>query len=989
MPAENPNLSPLPKWNVLLETIRTAQSCFQQWITAGKLGQSEAQEIIGDLNAQYEKALEGSRSGAPLPQLDKFLPLQANETPGVRGYRSGMFMMQLLRDLWSEGRLPLASLHALKADVRARFMAVQRTLVQEGIPMRQLELQCSGPGDRPQQQPGEKAGSGTVRSDPRIRTPTNAESESVEPPQPRRKLMEIILDPRSIQCLLGLGGALMVVGLVILLWMNNFFTPPVMAVVLATGNLVLLAAGLATVRFSRYQLAGKAVSLLSCLVMPLNLWYCHSNNLITIDGHLWVCAVVISAIYGLAAVVLKDEMFVYVFSAGVSLTGLLILADLPPSPQKFREIASPATLLVVLGLISIHLIQAFNIGEGPFSRERFGMAFFWSGHVQIAAGLILVLGAQVAGDWMYPFWFKPLYDSLQATPSPICNELRWLALILVLSGTYAYTYSDLAVRKKGIFLHIGAFTLLWAEVLVVQVLDLKLGVDAIIAILATTSLLSHLAQSLVGEKNQYTRSLPVFGLLLGALPAVIGTVVYLDHMGLQAVWIKEPPRWAFVGAMILTAVACRVGSHVHRGTARLMTAYFFATGAATMIAAVAALAALGMNQWQSHAPIMMLIPIAYLVASRIYGDTSQARAVLWVGHAAAGVMLISSLSSAFMSLRDGTENLTLHLTLSLFFAEAALFYGLATWFRRQPWCVYLSSLMASAACWQLLVYFQLGTEAYILAFAVAGLAMLIAYRFSLLEQTPAAQMAVALFESANAVLSLAFVSSVFYGLSQYQKAGDAIDWGFAGFCFAMLAISVLATLITRHPAGHRWYTVTTCAQGAVTLLAVHKLIDLHPWQQVELFSVLAGLLLLGFGHIGWYREQEEQSESVSTSLLLGALLASVPLAIATWIDRGHGVFRPINEFGFLFVSVALLASGMLFQLKATTIIGGAMTVLYFLTLAIFVPWSRLNAVAVAITVGGGVVFAAGLILAFFRDSLLTLPDRIQRREGIFRIFNWR
>ncbi len=286
----------------------------------------------------------------------------------------------------------------------------------------------------------------------------------------------------------------MVVGLVILLWLNDVFTPPVLAIVLALSNIALLSGGLATIRFSRYQLAGKALSLLSCLVMPLNLWYLHANDLITIDGHLWMCAVLISVFYGFAAVILKDELFVYVFSAGVTMTGLLILSDLPPSPQKFWEIASPATLLVVLGLIGIHLERAFKVGEGPFNRGRFGMAFFWSGQVQLAAGLLLVLGAQIAGNWLYPFGFKSIYASLQATPSPICGELRWLALGLVAAGTYAYAWSDLVVRKKGVFLHIAAFMLLWLEVLVVQILDLQIGVDAIIAVLAVTSLLSHVAQ---------------------------------------------------------------------------------------------------------------------------------------------------------------------------------------------------------------------------------------------------------------------------------------------------------------------------------------------------------------------------------------------------------------------------------------------------------------------------------------------------------------
>ena len=769
-----------------------------------------------------------------------------------------------------------------------------------------------------------------------------------------------------------------------------------MAALLAVTNILLLGAGLATIRYTRYQMAGKAVALLSCLVMPLNLWYCHSNNLITIDGHLWICAVFISALYAVAAVVLKDELFVYVFSAGVAMTGLLILADLQPSPQRFWEIASPATLLVVLGLIGIHLERAFAVGEGPFSREKFGMAFFWSGHVQLAVGLILVFAAQVVGKWMYPFWFKPLYEALHATPSPICDRLEWLGLVLVLAGTYAYVYSDLAVRKRGIFIHVAAFTVLWAEVLIVQILDLKLGEDAIICILAATSLLSHLARTLVGPDNKYTRSLPIFGLLLGLLPVLMGIVVYLDHFGLQAVWSTEAPRWAFVGAMLLTAVACRVGAWVYRtASITLQTWYFFATAAATMVAAVAALSAMGLNRWQSHAPIMMLIPIAYLIAAKLYGEKSAAKPLLCVAHAAAAVMLISSLASAFQGFSNQADDHTLHLSLALFFAEAAAFYGLATYFRRQPWCVYLSSLMASAAFWQVLAWFGLGTQAYILAFAIIGLGMLIAYRLALLEQTAAAPLAEALFQSANAVLSLAFLSSVFYGLSRIASegmlsGGDAkIQWGFAGFCLAMLVVSVLAVLVTQHPTGRRWYIVTSVGQAAILLLAIHKLIDLNPWQQVELFAVLTGVVLLVIGHLGWYREQDQQSDLVSMSLLFGAILASVPLAIATWIDRGNNVFYPVNEFGFLFVSVALLATGILLQLKSTTVVGAAMTILYFVTLLIFIPWSRLNAVALAITIGGGFIFGSGLILAFFRDRLLALPDRIKQREGLFRVFNWR
>lgn len=58
-------------------------------------------------------------------------------------------------------------------------------------------------------------------------------------------------------------------------------------------------------------------------------------------------------------------------------------------------------------------------------------------------------------------------------------------------------------------------------------------------------------------------------------------------------------------------------------------------------------------------------------------------------------------------------------------------------------------------------------------------------------------------------------------------------------------------------------------------------------------------------------------------------------------------------------------------------------------LLVFVPWSRLNAVAIIITSGGAMIFGTGLLLSLFRDRLLALPDRIQRREGLFQVLGWR
>jgi len=119
------------------------------------------------------------------------------------------------------------------------------------------------------------------------------------------------------------------------------------------------------------------------------------------------------------------------------------------------------------------------------------------------------------------------------------------------------------------------------------------------------------------------------------------------------------------------------------------------------------------------------------------------------------------------------------------------------------------------------------------------------------------------------------------------------------------------------------------------------------------------------------------------------VLFGVPLAIAALVDRSRDHFILANEIGFLAASLLLFTSGFLLQIKATTLTGAALTILYFATLLIFVPWNRINTVAILIAVGGGVLFLVGLLLSLYRDRLLTLPDRIHRRQGIYRVLNWR
>ncbi len=811
--------------------------------------------------------------------------------------------------------------------------------------------------------------------------------DSIAPP--RRRLMDILLDPRSIQMLLAFGASLMVAGLVILLWVNKFFTPPVAAVSLGAVNTVLLGVGWCVLRKTRYQLAGHALTLVACLIMPLNLWYYHANQLITLDGHLWAAALVISALYAASALVLRDELFVYVFTAAVTMTGLLALADLPPSPQKFWEIALPATLLVVLGTLAIHIERVFPEQEGPFGRRRFGMAFFRSGHVLLAAGLLLILGAQVAGDWLYKPVFGIIYQELKATPSPIVGELRWLALALVLTGTYAYIYSDLVVRHIGVYVHIAAGTLLWALVLGLQMLHIPIGIDVMISVLAVTSLIANAAQATALRDSRYTQAFPIFGVLLPLLAVTLGGLVFFRALSpdLKSVWQVAAPSWTYVGAMLLTALSCRFGAHLYRDKhPRLTVVYFFATAAATLVGATAFLAAIGLDTWREHAPWLMLLPIAYLVAARLYRGRSEETALICVSHAATAVMLVSSLASALEGFAP-VQQQPLNLVLALFCTEAAVFYGLAAIFQQQVWTIHLFAAMACGSVWQLLTYWAMPIEFYTLTFALVGLGLLVAYRFTLLERFTTTALADAAFQSANTLLSLSFVSALFLGLS--RLATQQIQWSLVGLFAFLVFLSLLALALVQHAGWRRWYVVTALCQLALTFFGVSVLSVLSGWQKLEIFSVTVGSLLLVAGHIGWYREQDQENDLVSLGLFLGSLLVGVPLAVATLIDRGQDQFIILNELGFLATAVLLVTSGFVFRIKSTTLIGTMLTGLYFVTLLIFIPWSRLNAVAVFIISVGSTLFVLGLLLSVYREYLVSLPERIKQRQGMFTVLNWR
>ena len=182
-------------------------------------------------------------------------------------------------------------------------------------------------------------------------------------------------------------------------------------------------------------------------------------------------------------------------------------------------------------------------------------------------------------------------------------------------------------------------------------------------------------------------------------------------------------------------------------------------------------------------------------------------------------------------------------------------------------------------------------------------------------------------------------------------------------------------------------------QGLLTLLAVQALSLLTPWQKAEVFAVAAGAVLLVLGHVGWHRERERENDLVSFGLGLGSLLVGAPLIIAVIYHRAvaEPPFSWPNELGLLVGGLALLASGFVLQIKSTTLTGASMLTVYVVTLLLvaYRAFERLQTAALWLAVGGALIFGIGLLLAVYRDRLLTLPERVKTRQGVFRVLGWR
>ena len=834
--------------------------------------------------------------------------------------------------------------------------------------------------------------------------PTRSEhSVQTEPAVPwTRRMLMTLLDPQAIQWLLVVGGGLTVIGIII--WLASlgiFKNAYVVAAALGIGNLAVLAAGCFVMLKTRYQTAGRAVAFLACVILPLSLWYYEYQGMLSLDTNLWMAAFVICWIYIGVVYLLKDPLFVFAVEAGVTLTALLLMASL----GRLNDAASLSMTLMVFALISIHAERAFPKKALEFSRERFGLNLFWSGQLQLAASLIVLAAAQII-TWTLAEPAELIWGIHWSGALVSGTGAKFIAGAIWLTGMYAYVYSDLVVRRLGIYTYLAAICLMMAEVTLV---GWDVSPELLIVLITGTALAVNYVLSVAGNK-QMQRTLPPLSVLISYLAVAIGLVLHLRATS-QLIELENWNRatgWFFVIAMLVVAIGNRFSAFLNRNASpRYAAHYIMLSASGVIIGSAGLLRNLGMEEWHDQAPLLMVIPILYLLASVLRTERSVRGPLQWAAHGATAVIVMLTLLTSlhlgqlFQLFWNPEASSAGHVNLlaGLVFAQAMIFYSLAAIIRRKQLNVYLAAIAGCAAVWQFILFFALPDSYYTLLFALLGIAVLTTSRVvgisdrEIFQKSGEKSLEVTgpgspIYHVGNGVLVMAFVAAILQGALRLMNRSEwqSVDWEHAVVLGLTTVVGAIATLLTR-PGKQRWWHATGTVVLA-TLTFINILLPIDPWRKAEIFVVGAGLAMLIASYIAHFREKSD-ADMVAMGRWLGSLAVSLTMLIAAMYFRFTSGPSFPDEIALLTAMIFMLASGSSLQLKAPTLLGGGALTVYLGIVIVELAYSPQVAIGVYLAAGGFLVFAIGLVLSVYRDRLLELPDRIAKREGLFKIFNWR
>jgi hypothetical protein len=676
---------------------------------------------------------------------------------------------------------------------------------------------------------------------------------------------------------------------------------------------------------------------------------------------------------------LQRPLFLYALQAGMTLTGLLLIAD-------FRSVSvmDAAVMLASMGLVAIHLERAFPIG-GEFDRQRFGPPLLWTGLAQLAFAVVAVLPLQVLQWSDVPLttvsW---LIDVARLDVTPLVAAGLWLA------AAYAAFYVAMVPRLAGGWTTLAACgCLLMAEATVL--INADASAEGAIVALALTAAVACVAAVRLVERGTVPRQAALSSaVLVSSLPLGLGYLLFARGVmpSFRAFGWERAFDAAYPLAMTLTAACFAASAMALRGHRRHAAMLRFFTAGAVLLATAGAIRMVEMP-WSMGAAILTLIPIGYFIEGILKKDDIDVS----IAYAAFGLFS----ASAFLAV--------CHQGLELFVPRVGKVATLGTAIVGLEATIFL--LMAASRAQRL----RQTSLAMGLAAASAGTAAVMVWQGVGFAGAPAGGMVPSLAAAALILAGLsrccgrrslatpAFVAAatLLFSTAAFSNFrtlgllfGESLQWPNAVEIGSVAIAALAAAGLAATGAWRRSFASVAAVSAAVTVLAVASLAELNGWQRLEAMSVAAGVMLLVSGHAARFRENAGRPDDiVDVALWSGALFAMVPLTIAMLYHRVDAVPSLADELALTTLGIAMLATGLAWRLKSTTLIGGGALGGYIVVLIASVLHRPEVTMGAYLTGIGVSLCVIGIGLSVYRDRLLMLPERISKREGLFRILDWR
>ena len=848
----------------------------------------------------------------------------------------------------------------------------------------------------------------------------------------QQSLFERLLSPESLQRMMMVGGGMLVIGFVVWLWSIGLFgNPIVVALSMGGGIAALIAAGIAIVKFTRYQLAGNGLTLLGALAMPLQLWFYHAQGLIDLSdgGHLWIPAAVFCLIYAGIARVLRNPAFVYTLVGGVVLTGMLFMAD--STVNQFWNLLPQVSFLVGLGWVCLFAEKGFVDTESDFSKARFGHAFRRSGVVTIAGGLLLLLMSQVVGILYNEIAFSG-YRFVQYAPN--VGQQCWAIGILLVTAigvaaeSGSFSYSE---KRKSILIGLAV----WIAVCLVGMLNLTVTATGIATVLAAAVLLLNVvskwtrtseaktADSSVAKFFSWSKQTDTLALLLVKFALVQALLQFTFVAG--GWWISEI-GYASLAQISLAGLAAISGGWLATSKKSAVTESRIISNpmASTLsvlggMAIVAALWTTANLAGSIGSPFLLAIAGLILPALIIgLGFVLKGETRELVAKTAAAMVTTHMISLLAFFFPGG--NIVLHqwLWLVLVTIAAAIQY-LCCWVSRAKsapvrigfhrFATY-SYLIAAVAI--VLSFFGMNLSlAMVSAPALIGLLLIVVGQFAssnldnqvgpagfehkkLLTAEHAQWDLVAnygrvfvMFANSAAILWAINTLTISAGPISHTSFWLAIAIGI------QLAAAIAAVLISKSEGWRNGFIGSAILLAVTQCAVVNQVFPYTLATKVEFVTVLVGVLLLGIGHVGWAREDRTQNASTTAALWFGSVMTVAPLMIALYCYRYMIVSQTgqfAHEVAVLVAILVTVAGGLLCRIRATTLVGaGAMTI-YVGSLLTMIPLpEKLQSISVVMMAGGAIFFTTAILLSVYRERIIAIPERFREGQGLFQVLKWR